>query len=547
MVAMRPSSPLLVVMAITGMLLAGVLALASTHPGSTDDAFVLLVQARCLIEGAGWEVQTGQGPVESVTSLLDLALKTAVLAVSPAIGETTLWRTNGALYLGLLIACALVPRRGRVWPLAFGALVLCPGLAEGASYMLETPLYLALLMWAAHAVLSREEGLWPEVAAAVAASCLLLARPEGFVVAVVFLAGRARMVTGFSRWRPVLAVAGFFGSLLAWRFLTFGTWAPNSFFAKRSDSSLSELMDGVNYVIASVANSGRPGPLPEATVWLSVCPLLLIALAGPWIASRRPPGERGLRLAILALATTASLLTVVVSGGDGYRGLRLLAPVFWLSTLTLVELSGSSCKRSATWGASLLAVVFLARLTEVLPDATAKLGNVLEAVRAESPWNSRPQEALAEGFLRALPEDVVAHRHNQALKYFAPELMVMDLTGLTQTSIAHLSAPGPVGFGRDALGLALKQGVGALHLDTLPSRGESGHVHALEYLAKNPTVWARVLGPDVPQGDILKQLVQGYRCASLPGVAGPGTWANCLIRADLAPDFRGAGFEVFEP
>jgi hypothetical protein len=544
---MRLPSPLFVVTAITGMLLAGVLALASTHPGSTDDAFVLLVQARSLIEGAGWEVQTGQGPVESVTSLLDLFIKTSLLALSSASEETTLWRTNGALYLGLLMACALVPRRGKVWLLGFGALVLCPGLAEGTSYMLETPLYLGLLLWAAHAVLSREEGFWPEFAVVAAASCLLLTRPEGFVVAFVFLAGRTRMVTGRSRWRPVFAVAGVAGALLTWRFLKFGTWAPNSFFAKRSDSSLSELMDGVNYVIASVTNSGRPGPLPEATVWLSVCPLLLIALAGPWIASCRPLGDRSLRLAVLAWATTASLLVVVVSGGDGYRGLRLLAPVFWLATLTLVELSGSSCKRSATWGASLLAVVFVARLTEVLPDPSAKLGNVLEAVRAQSPWDSRPQEALAEGFLRALPEDVVAHRHNQALRYFAPSLTVMDLTGLTQTSIAHRSAPGRVGFGRDALDMAIAQRVGAFHLDTLPYRVESCHLYALGALAKNPNDWARILGPDVPRGAILQQLVQGYRCASLPGVAGPGTWANCLIRSDLAPNFRDAGFEVFGP
>jgi hypothetical protein len=543
----RLSSPFGQILALAALLLAGVLALASTHAGSTDDAFVLLVQARGLLDGAGWEVQAGQGPVESVTSLLDLALKSVVLALSPAGGETTLWRTNGALYLTLLIACALVPRRGRGWPVAVGALVLCPGLAEGSSYMLETPLYLASLMWAAHVLLRRGEGLWPEVAVVVAASCLLLARPEGVVVVGVFLAGRARMVTGASRWRPALVVVWVAGSLLAWRLIMFGTWAPNSFFAKRSDSNLNELMDGVNYVIASVTKSGGPGPLSEAMVWLSVGPLLLIALAGPWIASRRPAGEPGLRLAVLAWATTASLLAVVVSGGDGYRGLRLLAPVFWLSTLTLVELSGSSCKRSAAWGASLLAIVFGARLVEILPDAGSKLGDVVRAVRAETPWDSRPQEALAVGLAHALSGEVVAHRHNQALKYYAPRVRVMDLTGLTQPSIAHQDAPGPVRFGRDALTLALEEDVGAIHLDTLSSRGEAGHLHDLEALARNAKAWERILGPDMPQGATLARLVLDYRCASLPAVAGPGTWANCLIRSDLVPEFRAAGFKVYGP
>ncbi len=535
------------ILATTSILLAGVLALASTRPGSTDDAFVLLVQARGLLDGAGWEVQAGQGPVESVTSLLDLALKTVVLAFSPASGETTLWRTNGALYLGLLFACALATRRGRGWPVAFGALALCPGLAEGASYMLETPLYLALLLGAAHVVLRRGEGLWPEVAVFVAASSLLLARPEGLVVAAVFLAGRSRMVTGASRWRPALAAVGVACSLLVWRLVVFGAWAPNTYFAKRSDSILNEFTDGAKYVVASVMNSGRPGPLPEATVWLSVGPLLLIALAGPWIASRRPAGEPGLRLAVLAWASTASLLAVVVSGGDGYRGLRLLAPVYWLSTLTLVELSASSCKRSAMWGVSLLAVVFGARLIEVLPDPGSKLEGALRAVRAETPWDSRPQEALAAGLARALPGDVVAHRHNQALRYHAPKLRVMDLTGLTQAVIARQSAPDPVGFGRDALSWALEQGVGAIHLDPLSSRGAPAHLHDLGGLAGNPAAWERVLGPDVPRGEVLAQLVQNYRCASLAGVSGPGTWANCLIRSDLAADFRSAGFEVYGP
>ncbi|MEO2162498.1 MAG: hypothetical protein ABGY29_08235 [bacterium] len=544
---MRPSSALGWALATAGILLAGVLALASTQPGSTDDAFVLLVQARGLLGGAGWEVQVGEGAVESVTSLLDLALKAVALGLSPASGETTLWRTNVALYLALLAACALVPKGGGRWGVAVGALVLCPGLAEGASYMLETPLYLALLLWAAHVVLRRAEGFWPEVTAAVAASSLLLARPEGVVVAGVFLAGRARMVTGASRWRPALAVAAVAGALLAWRLMTFGTWAPNSFFAKRSDSSLNELMDGVNYVVASVMHSGRPGPLPEVTVWLSVAPLLLIALAGPWIASRRPDGEPGLRLAVLAWATTASLLAVVVSGGDGYRGLRLLAPVFWLSTLTLVELSGSSCRRSGVWGASLLAVVFGARLVEVLPNAGSKLEDVARAVGAETPWDSRPQEALATGLELALSGEVIAHRHSQAMKYYAPSLRVMDMTGLTQPTIAHQSAPGPVGFGRDALSWALEQGVGAIHLDALSFRGNPAHLHDLGALAKNPKVWEEILGPDVPQGATLAQLVQDYRCASLSGVAGPGTWANCLIRIDLAQDFRAAGFDVYGP
>lgn len=41
--------------------------------------------------------------------------------------------------------------------------------------------------------------------------------------------------------------------------------------------------------------------------------------------------------------------------------------------------------------------------------------------------------------------------------------------------------------------------------------------------------------------------MQDYRCASRAQVAGPGTWANRLVRADLAQAFRDAGCAVFGP
>ena len=132
---MRYSSPLALILVLLVIGLTGLLALASAHPGSTDDAIILLVQSRSLLGGSGWEVQTGQGPVESVTSLLDLGLKAVVLALASENGVTTLWRTTGVPYLAVRIGCVLAPWRGRGWPVACGALALALEQNVGAIHL----------------------------------------------------------------------------------------------------------------------------------------------------------------------------------------------------------------------------------------------------------------------------------------------------------------------------------------------------------------------------------------------------------------------------
>jgi len=224
-----------------------------------------------------------------------------------------------------------------------------------------------------------------------------------------------------------------------------------------------------------------------------------------------------------------------------------LAPVFFLATLCLVGWANSPGRVGSSRALALLALVVGARLVEILPEASDKFRSVARATMAQRPLDFEPQRFLAQRLERALAGEVVAHRHNQALKYFAPQLSVMDLTGITQPSIARLPAPGPVSFGRQALQPALEAHVGAIHLDPAIWRHEPASVHDLSDLSGNPSAWNRLLGGEPLPIACLSRLKQRYRCASLGGVAGPETWANLLVREDLAGSFRRAGFQVFGP
>ena len=53
-----------------------------------------------------------------------------------------------------------------------------------------------------------------------------------------------------------------------------------------------------------------------------------------------------------------------------------------------------------------------------------------------------------------------------------------------------------------------------------------------------------VMGHPPPDAEESQRLLASYRAASLEGVAGPDTWVNVLIRADLSGAFEAAGFSI---
>jgi hypothetical protein len=117
----------------------------------------------------------------------------------------------------------------------------------------------------------------------------------------------------------------------------------------------------------------------------------------------------------------------------------------------------------------------------------------------------------------------------------------LDLTGLTDRSIARLPAPGQVKFGRDAVEEALRQRAGALHLDPVGVRPVSISTVELVSALASPSVAANFGGPPYLGRDTAARVAAAYVGASF---AVPGGVVNLLVRRDLVQRFVEQGFTV---
>ena len=306
-------------------------------PGSTlDDAFILLVYARHLVASGQLYYDLAAGPLDGFTSPLDLLLKSALIRLFPGDPLHDIWLLTIGFYLAVVLSVLGFAWRavrqqagqggGRL-VIVMGLLAAsCQSLATGSQFLLETPLYTLLGVWAGYYFLV---DLPPQSELArlmfgLVLVALPLARPEGLVVAGVCLMGFAVE----QRWRPAqlltpalvlgLGVAVYY----AWRCRYFGYWAPNSYYAKTSASRLHEIRDGLRYV-----GSYALSPALPVMVWMVVCPLLLRYF--PTAALRR-------RYGALCAVMLAALGTVIYGGGDCYGGGRFLALPVTLSLLALL-------------------------------------------------------------------------------------------------------------------------------------------------------------------------------------------------------------------
>lgn len=498
----------------------GMLALTAVQPGSTDDLFVVLVYARNLLEHGAFFHEAGEGPLEGFTSPLDLGLKTLALSRDPADGVRAAWSATTLVYgLALLAGLAAALRWAVAWPgvLAATALALTfsPGLAEGTTYVLETPL-VALLLALGALVTAGPPG---PIRAGLLAVVLTLARPELALVALVWACGspRERALVG--------AIVGLLVIVLA-RWLVFGRLVPNSFVAKTSDSQWIELQDGARYV-AEFALSG-PGPFL----------VLLAAVTLPVLAAlARPEATR------LACAAPVTLAAVLVSGGDGYEGARLLAPTAWLTLLGLGAVAAGSGRWIPRAAVGVLLVVGLAGLIGVTQGVTGRARSVASGGLDDSSF-ARERVALAHLAQRLPIGATLASRHLQMAEYYEPDLGFLDLTGLNESWVAQRSEPGSVAFGRTSLEPALEARAEAIHLhhvllsdDVLARRPLAAWLEAP--LAERAAILGDPLPMDAGDDPVGRRLAVQYRAVTLLNAGGPGLHLNLLVRRDLAEGWVG--------
>jgi hypothetical protein len=519
------------------------LSLAGTRAQTVDDVFILLVHARHLARDGviAWNLRDGH--VDGCTSFLDLLIKSfAYRFVSEDSLQNDFYITCALQAVVPLIGAGLIawlarsggPRRAIAAGMLAGMLLgTSPALADGSSYLLETPLVAATGLLLLGTFVLAERFTAPVLALLVVEAILVaLARPEGALLGAGALAAvtldparRPAVTDGQRAW---LAFSGTMALYYAWHLQYFGFLAPNTYYAKTSSVLLNEIEDGLHYV----ADYART--LPGAIALLPILVLPLAVVRGRLSAAAR------FNVGVLAAAALGTLTAVIYSGGDCYTGGRFLALPIAIGGWGLVVawLAATGTARAALL-ASAVGVAFAQTVGVLMkvPDARDQVQS----------WPLKDDTFQCVGLFaaalqRAVPGGSVAETDYQLVKYYADGLEVIDLPGLSDRAIAHRPEPGHVRWGKTDLADVLRRRPEAFLWGTTPSRDRSmAEVSPRQLVSEYRTHRYFTRTKELPPKEIADGLVDLYLTASIPICGRP---FNLLVRKDVAPRFTETGFTV---
>ncbi len=372
---MTTTSPLLAkfhasrlwVVAHADSLLAGALAVAAFvfcvrnlvffFPRTVDDLFIYLRYAENFISGAGLVYNPGEW-VEGYSSVTWLLVLAAIMGTGLD-GVTATKILALASTLLMVVGFYRIGRgvfgMSRAWAMAAVLLVSVNSyILSWAVYGLETPLYLALLLWFGHLVqrvADGEGGRRARLALAVVGVALALVRPEAplFMVAVGLGCvrvpqGRAPLWLTLRRLAaPAAAVIGGYGAWLLVRFHCYGLWVPHTYFAKK----------GEGFTWSNLAPLFSNGADASEIVWWPVVFICGLALA---LLTRR---------LLAPILFAVGLFFVARVEMDWMPNMRHFLPLWLLASLCLPAMaqrlsqwhSASPLWKSAAWSASLTLVL----------------------------------------------------------------------------------------------------------------------------------------------------------------------------------------------
>ncbi|MGH7330557.1 MAG: hypothetical protein ACREJX_19585, partial [Polyangiaceae bacterium] len=287
------------------------------------------------------------------------------------------------------------------------------------------------------------------VALGVSWVCVALARPEGLALVVLFAA--------FFWWRereqieardlalPISIAGVCLGAYFIWHTIYFGHWAPNTYYAKKSDSRWFEIRDGYGYVAFYVKTEGW-ARIAIGSVLLS--PLLLFVRAWESVDARRV-------YAFLSLTAIVNLATIVYAGGDCYWGYaRFLSTCITLTVLALVVAGAALGGPARFVGLTVLGCLLTGSVLAMFAAKKWERNAHSLSLDAIGPYSMACQRDGARA-IASLGLSQVAQTDFQVLKYFHDELEVIDASALNDKVAAHLPAPGPVLGGKGGIPYAI--------------------------------------------------------------------------------------------
>ena len=205
-----------------------------------DDAAISLSYARNLARGIGLVAQVGDAPVEGFSNPLWVFLESLVMKFSGwyslAIPRTVTIVLLAALVVHMFVRYWCDVNRCCAWLFALLLSVLQPAVSIWAMSGLENGL---LLVLAFELMMQLDE---PEkcnlYVVSVVAAAMALTRPDAILfsivapVLVLIRAGRLSRFEVGDVLRSICVVVVVYGGYLLFRVLYFGTWVPNTYFAK---------------------------------------------------------------------------------------------------------------------------------------------------------------------------------------------------------------------------------------------------------------------------------------------------------------------------
>lgn len=265
-----------------------------------------------------------------------------------------------------------------------------------------------------------------------------LIRPETPLIVAAFGAYRAvrpaerasfiRRVLEAFRWG--LVVAAFFVPFLLFRRFYFGEWLPNTYFAKMG-SPLGARIGGGRRYLQQFVTSLFPS-MGATGFWVTVAAFILLVVLA-WFAMRQS------RLHPEALLIAALCLATVIEGGDWMVLNRLFVPV--LPSVAIVV--GAAIVRWMSRGrwaaAGSWTIVGCVVLSSLISAARVRDGGQGLAVNAAG-YRTAHVDIARYLHENGRPGDAVALMDIGMIGWYAPDLNVIDITGLTDHAIAR--APG---------------------------------------------------------------------------------------------------------
>lgn len=388
---------------------------------SVDDAFISFRYAKNLVDGHGLVFNQGER-VEGYTNFLWTLLMAA--GIRAGFEPVVFSRVAGTLAGLVLLTSVFRFARSHLPDGSIAFLVLVPLAANGALAVwsvagLETVLF-TLFLFVGAAVAVGREGRVPFLLASALFALATLTRPEGALFYVVLLADRLlqRRISLKGALPGLLLFTFVLIPFEMWRFVYYGDWLPNTFYAK-AGGGVHAAARGLGYLGEFF---GRFGGWSLA----APLPLLLIGNRRSWE-----------RTFIVLLA--AYLLYVVVVGGDSLPFFRFLVPAIpFFAILAIAGLDRLFSFRQGNVG-GIRVIAFAVLLA--LPLYGSFRGEAIEflnddRLRVELHWKVIGAW-LAE---HADPDATIAVTTAGAIPYYSG-LRTIDMLGITDREIAHRKMP----------------------------------------------------------------------------------------------------------